>query len=1313
MRTAVPMPLSLRTALRLDYTHPEPHTIAAHHNNLLSQDDPGRDAAAIQSSADHHTPGYADLRYGMKTCGGGAVSARSVGGAAGARGVGLQDRVFAWAAVAMLSERPLAGALLPGTAVRVGAQTGFSLDDVAVETDRGGFALVQAKVGLGLGPADDSPLARALGQALDQYLGGLLPVAGGAPRQVEAGLDALVICTDRQAPASVREDLPAAIRRTASQPPGIAFGFELTVGQVAALTVLTTHAKRLWKLRRRKDPSDEEIRTFLAILYVIAVDALDGEPEYAASLAALDPLVPAGQSQAAWQILVAQGHEASERRQWRNRNDLAIALVNAGIDIRPGQQYQPDIGKLRALTASNLTLLAPATMLPVATGVHLPRLVSRDLDGTAVADGAVLIVGDAGAGKTGVAVGLAHQRQGIQDVVLLQAGDLVGGSTSGSLGLPLDQILTAWVGTASATLIIDGLDAARGSRDRARLAELVQAFRGTRWQVVATVRTLDALYSPALRGAFAGQPVSAEPERVDPRLSGVRHLLVADLTDAELAPGLDGVPELAGFLATAGGQLTQLLHNPFNLRLAVELLTGPIQLSTVESGRLSRARSRLDLLDAYWAHRVDSQDATARADLLTRVCEQMLTTRELWVAERLPAVLGTDGAAVDDLLSANVLTLDAQAISGAVRVLVFAHNILFDFAAARYVLLDPLDPCTLAIRLDEDPSLPLVARPSLDLVIERLWNQQDRSGSWRLALKLAGGPHLLASLAVAARLLLAAPEPAELQILADALTGGDAGTLAAARLLTAQIAGALRAPVTPDQRASAAVPGTAWLARELARSAGASGRWDEAALSADLLGSLERRAPLRPGGPGAADRAATVATLLDACRADPQRFEGIAGAATGHLPGAVAAEPVVAQAVARLLDDAAAMSQWGGTVLAPLADALPALLAADPALARRTALAIWTFNEPRDEPVSLLGLPLLPMRESRRQQARRGAYVLGQVYPRLCGADPVSAAQIFADIADTGLHAPAQGSDPSRDWPLTAGEANGWLQYGQRLDVLGGHAAVRDMAQALRDVLASRGADGTEPGQVVALLAANLQNVDAWAALLEPGDNPVGLARAVLPTLASGSLMAHPETHENACRLLAALASISSPDLASALEQAVEAAGQRAAANGLPGTILDELLGCLNPSAVTSTRLASRLEELTATGGPPPLAPRSASDFHRSRHTLLDAFAEAGVQVPQAVAATVRALDDELTVLQNGSTDERPERQRRLPERFLAADAAIAASGIDHQQLRMLLLRAACELARDDRALPDTPAGQRAAALLLDAARGNDAGEFL
>jgi hypothetical protein len=61
----------------------------------------------------------------------------------------------------------------------------------------------------------------------------------------------------------------------------------------------------------------------------------------------------------------------------------------------------------------------------------------------------------------------------------------------------------------------------------------------------------------------------------------------------------------------------------------------------------------------------------------------------------------------------------------------------------------------------------------------------------------------------------------------------------------------------------------------------------------------------------------------------------------------------------------------------------------------------------------------------------------------------------------------------------------------------------------------------------------------------------------------------------------------------------------------------------------------------------------------------------------------------------------------------LAAGAAVAASGIDHQQLRMLLLRAASELACDDRVRPDAPVGQRADALLLDAADRADAGAFL
>jgi hypothetical protein len=84
---------------------------------------------------------------------GGAVRRRSAfpasaGGAAGASGVGLQNRVFAWAAAAMVAERHLAPAgFAAGKVLRVGAQTGHHLDDIPVQTDSDNYALFQVEAG--------------------------------------------------------------------------------------------------------------------------------------------------------------------------------------------------------------------------------------------------------------------------------------------------------------------------------------------------------------------------------------------------------------------------------------------------------------------------------------------------------------------------------------------------------------------------------------------------------------------------------------------------------------------------------------------------------------------------------------------------------------------------------------------------------------------------------------------------------------------------------------------------------------------------------------------------------------------------------------------------------------------------------------------------------------------------------------------------------------------------------------------------------------------------------------------------------------
>jgi len=140
----------------------------------------------------------------------------------------------------MLAEQSLPRMLLPGAVVRVGAQTGLELDDVAAQSKTGGMVACQVKAGLGLGSAPDSPLAGALDQALAQYLVGI-PGGGRRPRR---GADVLAIVTDMTAPAIVRRDLAAAISRTGSQPPGTPLNWQLTEGQREALEVAVGHLRR-------------------------------------------------------------------------------------------------------------------------------------------------------------------------------------------------------------------------------------------------------------------------------------------------------------------------------------------------------------------------------------------------------------------------------------------------------------------------------------------------------------------------------------------------------------------------------------------------------------------------------------------------------------------------------------------------------------------------------------------------------------------------------------------------------------------------------------------------------------------------------------------------------------------------------------------------------------------------------------------------------------------------------------------------------------------------------------------------------------
>jgi hypothetical protein len=1227
------------------------------------------------------------------------LSAASAGGSGGASGVGLQNLVFGWSASALLAEIPLLVPLAAGAVVRVGAQTGFAVDDVAVLTDLGNMVFFQSKVGLRLHSAEDSPLAEALKQAVVQFRDGRVPQAGYDARHVDPGRDAIVLCTDTSAPATVSIDLARAVRRVASQPAGTPFGAELTKAQTKAINVALAHVDREWLACSNSEPSDEERRTFLKMLHVLTLDLEDGRNDQQSAISTLHRALPdPSRAPTAWTELVAEGQAAAEAREWRDRSTLALALSRHRIALNAPARHALDVDVLRGRSVANLHAMQAEARLPVpGGGLYISRSVAKTL-GEATSREHVLIVGDAGSGKSAVAQDLATSRLADEEVVVLSALDLVGINRL-QTNAPLQEVLRAWVGPPG-LLVVDGVDALRGSEDRETVSGIVSALAGTRWQIVATARTFDTRYSQPLRRAFAGRPLTTEPSMVDQRLTDVRHLLVGDLTDDDLDREITAPMALASVLADASPDLRTLLRNPFNLRLAANLADGLTGSQHVE---LLRVRSRVELLSRYWEWRIRSHDRPAREALLKRLSCDMARRRSLQTAEEEPTILGTDSTALEDLLSQGVLRALDGAIPGVGRVLTFSHNILFDYATAIYVLYHPVDSAGLTNQLDADPTLPLVARPSFDLLVNMLWQTRSAGPFWQVALLVAGSQHDLASLAIASSIVNLVSDAHDLLELVAQPNESSTGTGPLPRQkLIGQIIGAVRARTILPSLSSAILP-LATLARDLATNASSS--YADGALATDLVRALQSRSPIAAEDsqlPGNDERADAIAALLDACRSDPRKMERIAGVVTQQLQYVMGFSREVREAVGRLLDDEAAVNQWGGTVLTWFPDAVASVLVSDPQLARKLAAISMTFEETRDEQVALGSSAILRLNESRQKEASHVADRLGEIFPQVCAKDVVTAAEIVCDILREG-----EPTSHPHQWPISAYGANGYVENGYGFSL---SPYTNDNEQKMLAALSAAllGASVATARGAVRILVTRMHSAFGWAALMERPTDAASLGRILLPVLESGALLAHPDTFSRAATLLKAVAqadTVSSAEIEAAVEKAIDLAD----ANGRTEHVKDVLVGCLGDSGIGNVGLARRRERLGET--PPEIPPPTAILTEWTAWSLVDDLKKKGVALTEEVESAARALDAVLNEAQNGSR-RTPETIGRLITAFMTASEAFGEAESMPSRLQLLLVSAAASLAYANATTPDSPHGTAVLMVLTDAAEDPDAGSF-
>lgn len=348
-----------------------------------------------------------------------------------------------------------------------------------------------------------------------------------------------------------------------------------------------------------------------------------------------------------------------------------------------------DVERLRELSRLTLEISAEFSKFRAGnTEVHIRRTCGQALSRMAHV-GSLVVVGEPGAGKSGVLHELVQELTvSERDVVFLSADSIAAESLGEmrselNLSRTLAEVLREWPGTEPAFLVVDALDAARSYGSAQTVRRLIGSIAqsGSRWNVIASIRKFDLRNDPELRTRFAGDP---DDTFVDPEFAGVRHLNVARLNDEELAQVSEQSPSMRELLTHPSPQFLDLLRIPFNLRLAGDLIrTG------AEPGDISGIWTQERLLDQYWLRRIQIQDGRrlARESLLRRVVESMVEHRQLRVATH-SVVTESTGSALDELLSAHVLSEwqhNPTSIPES-EFLSFAHHVLFDYAVARFYL---------------------------------------------------------------------------------------------------------------------------------------------------------------------------------------------------------------------------------------------------------------------------------------------------------------------------------------------------------------------------------------------------------------------------------------------------------------------------------------------------------------------------------------------------------------------------------------------------------------------------------------------------
>ena len=373
-----------------------------------------------------------------------------------------QARVSAWAGVHMLAEEdaePPFG--LKSPVARIACEGSQPVDDLILTTEAGCAAYVQVKRRVTLSRDGHSMLASAMDQFARQFLAARTATEGGRDTP-DAANDRIVLVVGAGAPASVRVTLRETLKRVRAFPGDELPGDGLGVERGRALSSVVQHVRSSWRAAVGSGPSRRDLRELLNLVHVETIEVGDGERDERSAKEILRRSVLENPEQAseAWLVLINEGLRLIQTHGHADRTRLLAVLNSAGVGVRAPRSYREDIRRLRNHSDRVTSLLAEHVSIPLGSErVRIKRpYVSLLRD--AAETGPVLVVGEPGAGKSGVLCSLFETlREEGREVIVLAAQQPPFESPGGLRNeLRLDHdvvdVLANWPGTRPAFLLV-------------------------------------------------------------------------------------------------------------------------------------------------------------------------------------------------------------------------------------------------------------------------------------------------------------------------------------------------------------------------------------------------------------------------------------------------------------------------------------------------------------------------------------------------------------------------------------------------------------------------------------------------------------------------------------------------------------------------------------------------------------------------------------------------------------------------------------------------------------------------------------------